>query len=65
MKQKSYEKEVQKVVNCTSEEAITDLKTMYPVLKSIEKIVLEFGTEFAKRKKKRILLTFQILNIWH
>jgi len=55
---KSYEKEVQKVVNCTSEEAITDLKTMYPVLKSIEKIVLEFGTEFAKRKKEKNIVDF-------
>ncbi len=53
-----FEKEIKTIVNCTSQEAIEDIKAMYSVLKAIQKLVLEFSEEFTKRKREKNIVDF-------
>ena len=50
--------EVKNLINCTSKDAIEDIKKMYKTLKSIEKLVLEFENEFSKRKREKNIVDF-------
>ena len=50
--------EVKNLINCTSKDAIEDIKKMYKTLKSIEKLVLEFEYEFSKRKREKNIVDF-------
>ena len=55
---KSSYTEVQKMVNCTSKEAIDDIKEMYDTLKILQSLVLNFKEEFSKRKKEKNIVDF-------
>ncbi len=53
--------EVKSMVTANSEDAIRDIKAMYPVLKSIQKLILEFNDEFNKRKREKNIVDFSDL----
>ena len=45
--------EVKNLINCTSKDAIEDIKKMYKTLKSIEKLVLSLKMSFLKENEKK------------
>ncbi len=53
-----FEKELKGIVVCNSEDAIEDISAMYPILKSIQELVLEFKEEFTKRKREKNIVDF-------
>ncbi len=54
----SLKKVLDKILIFDSKEANEDINDMYEVLKKLEKIILEFGEKFAKRKKEKNILDF-------
>lgn len=46
------------MVTSNSKEAEDDIKSMYPILKSIQELVLEFTNEFNKRKREKNIVDF-------
>ena len=55
---KSLDEIVKKRINANSEAVLVDLKQMYDVLDSVRKIVIEFGKEFARRKREKNIIDF-------
>ena len=47
-----------KLLNSSSKEIFEDLQTMYPILKELEKMVIEFSKAFAEKKKERNCIDF-------
>ena len=54
----SVSKIIEKYFIYSSKEAKEDLKDMYPILKALEKEVLDFSEKFAERKKERNIIDF-------
>jgi len=54
----SLKKVLEKILIFDSKEANEDINDMYEVLKKLEKIILEFGEKFTKRKKERNIVDF-------
>ena len=50
--------EIQKMIKCSSEEAINDIKAMYNTLKELQRLVLEFSEEYTKRKNTKNIVDF-------
>ena len=50
--------EIQKMIKCSSEEAINDIKAMYDTLKGLQKLVLQFNEEYTKRKNTKNIVDF-------
>jgi len=55
---KSLEKILNKILIFDSKEANKDINDMYGILKKLEKIILEFGERFTKRKKEKNIVDF-------
>ncbi len=55
---KSNFEEVRAMVTSNSKDAIEDIRAMYPILKSIQKLVLDFTNEFNKRKREKNIVDF-------
>jgi len=55
---KSLEKVLDKILIFDSKEANEDINDMYEILKKLEKIILEFGEKFTKRKKEKNIVDF-------
>lgn len=53
-----FNKELRPLLTCNSEDAIQDIKNMYPILKSLKELVLEFEEEFTKRKMEKNIIDF-------
>ena len=53
-----FTKELAPLVTCNSKDAIDDIKTMYPILKSLKELVLQFEEEFTKRKTEKNIIDF-------
>lgn len=51
-------KKVKKLMNCSSEEAVQDIKYMYPILKMLKDLILEFSQKFYQRKRKKNIMDF-------
>ncbi len=45
-------------INCSSKEAITDIKMMYPILKELQNLVEEFSKNFASKKREKNIIDF-------
>ena len=54
----SLKKVLDKILIFDSKEANEDINDMYEVLTKLEKIILEFGEKFAKRKKEKNIVDF-------
>ena len=52
------QKTLNKILIDNSKQAIQDICDMYEILSKLEKVILEFGTEFAKRKRERNIVDF-------
>lgn len=50
--------DIRDLIKFNSKEAIEDIKSMYPILKSIQKFVLKFGEEFSNRKREKNIVDF-------
>ena len=55
---KSLEKVLDKILIFDSKEANEDINDMYEILSKLEKIILEFGEKFTKRKKEKNIVDF-------
>ena len=55
---KSLEKVLNKILIFDSKEANEDINDMYEILTKLEKIILEFGEKFSKRKKEKNIVDF-------
>ena len=55
---KSLEKVLDKILIFDSKEANEDINDMYEILTKLEKIILEFGEKFTKRKKEKNIVDF-------
>ena len=51
-------KKVKKLMNCSSEEAVQDIKYMYPILKMLKELILEFSQKFYQRKREKNIMDF-------
>lgn len=51
-------KKVKKLMNCSSEEAVKDIKYMYPILKMLKDLILEFSQKFYQRKREKNIMDF-------
>lgn len=51
-------KKVKKLMNCSSEEAVQDIKYMYPILKMLKDLILEFSQKFYQRKREKNIMEF-------
>ena len=51
-------KKVKKLMNCSSAEAIQDIKYMYPILKMLKSLILEFSQKFYQRKREKNIMDF-------
>ncbi len=51
-------KKLRPLILYNSNDAIQDIKEMYPILKNLEKLVLEFSEEFSKRKREKNIIDF-------
>ena len=54
----SLKKVLDKILIFDSKEANEDINDMYDILKKLEKIILEFGEKFTKRKKEKNIVDF-------
>ena len=54
----SLKKVLDKILIFDSKEANEDINDMYEVLTKLEKVILEFGEKFAKRKKEKNIVDF-------
>ena len=45
-------------ISYDSKEAIQDMKDMYPILKELQKLILDFSTSFAEKKKEKNIIDF-------
>ena len=54
----SLKKVLDKILIFDSKEANEDINDMYEILKKLEKIILEFGEKFTKRKKEKNIVDF-------
>lgn len=48
----------EKILLYTSKEAFQDMEAMYQILKSLQKVIFDFGEQFAQAKKQRNLIDF-------
>ena len=55
---KSLEKVLDKILIFDSKEANEDINDMYEILTKLEKMILEFGEKFTKRKKEKNIVDF-------
>ena len=55
---KSLEKVLNKILIFDSKEANEDINDMYEILTKLEKLILEFGEKFTKRKKEKNIVDF-------
>ena len=55
---KSLEKVLDKILIFDSKEANEDINDMYEILTKLEKMILEFGEKFSKRKKEKNIVDF-------
>ena len=55
---KSLEKVLNKILIFDSKEANEDINDMYGILDKLEKIIIEFGEKFTKRKKEKNVVDF-------
>lgn len=51
-------KKVKKLMNCSSEEAVQDIKYMYPILKMLKDLILEFSQKVYQRKREKNIMDF-------
>lgn len=51
-------KKVKKLMNCSSKEAVQDIKYMYPILKMLKDLILEFSQKFYQRKREKNIMDF-------
>ena len=51
-------KKVKKLMNCSSEEAVQDIKYMYPILKMLKDLILEFSQKFYQGKREKNIMDF-------
>ena len=51
-------KVLDKVLICTSQEANQDIYDMYHILIKLQKLIIEFGEEFSKRKREKNIVDF-------
>lgn len=51
-------KKVKKLMNCSSEEAVQDIKYMYPILKMLKDLILEFSQKFYQKKREKNIMDF-------
>lgn len=51
-------KKVKKLMNCSSEEAVQDIKYMYTILKMLKDLILEFSQKFYQRKREKNIMDF-------
>ena len=54
----AIKKITEKILIFNSKEANQDINDMYEILKKLEKVILEFGEKFAKRKKEKNIVDF-------
>ena len=54
----NLKKVTEKILIFNSKEANEDINDMYEVLTKLEKIIIEFGEKFAKRKKDKNVVDF-------
>lgn len=54
----AFEEKIKKYVNCTSEEAKEELKHMYPIIKGIKELTIEFSQRFEKAKREKNIVDF-------
>ena len=55
---KKLSKVLDKILICDSKQANEDIYDMYKILSKLEKIILEFGKEFLKRKRDKNIVDF-------
>lgn len=55
---KKLSKVLDKILICDSKQANEDIYDMYQILSKLEKIILEFGKEFLKRKRDKNIVDF-------
>ena len=55
---KKLSKVLDKILICDSKQANEDIYDMYKILSKLEKIILEFGEEFSKRKRDKNIVDF-------
>ena len=55
---KKLSKVLDKILICNSNQANEDIYDMYQILSKLEKIILEFGKEFSKRKRDKNIVDF-------
>lgn len=55
---KKISKKLDKILAFTSKEANTDIYDMYPILKKLENIILEFDKKFTAKKREKNILDF-------
>ena len=55
---KKLSKALDKILICDSKQANEDIFDMYQILSKLEKIILEFGIEFSKRKRDKNIVDF-------
>ena len=55
---KKLSKILDKILICDSKQANEDIYDMYQILSKLEKIILEFGKEFSKRKRDKNIVDF-------
>ena len=55
---KKLSKALDKILICDSKQANEDIYDMYQILSKLEKIILEFGKEFSKRKRDKNIVDF-------
>ena len=55
---KKLSKVLDKILICDSKQANEDIYDMYQILSKLEKIILEFGKEFSKRKRDKNIVDF-------
>ena len=55
---KAQVKKILEKIDCTSMQALEDIKAMYPILKSIEKIIIEYETLLKQAKKEKDVVDF-------
>ena len=55
---KKVKAKLEKIIFYNSEEALSDMEKMYPILKCLEAMVVEFSNRFSLRKKEKNIIDF-------
>lgn len=51
-------KKVKELINCSSEEAISDISYMYNILTKLKDLILDFSTKFYDKKREKNIMDF-------